>query len=177
MKLALGIVETKGLIGAVEAADAMLKAADVTLVSKEYSTGAMLVIKVLGDTASVEEAVRCGAEAAERTGELVGTLVIPNPSDEIMPLIYSTGKKGKGKKKKSAGLKKNSDKSNQKRSESDNNISNKAIDLSKMSVPQLRKTARKISKEISDFPLSGTEISVSKKDKLLKILEEYKDKI
>lgn len=87
MQLALGLIETKGLIGAIEAADAMAKAANITIVGKEKSTAALVTIKIAGEVAAVKSAVDAGAAAAQRVGELVSTHVIPRPSEEIVPLI------------------------------------------------------------------------------------------
>ncbi|MFH1198326.1 MAG: BMC domain-containing protein [bacterium] len=88
MKLALGLIETKGLIGAIEAADAMVKAAQVRLVSKEKSTAALVTVKIVGEVAAVKSAVDAGAAAAQKVGQLLSTHVIPHPSDEIENLIY-----------------------------------------------------------------------------------------
>ena len=84
MSKALGMIETKGYVGNVEAADAMAKAADVDLV-KQVSIGAgHLTILVQGDVGSVKAAVEAGAEAVARVGELVGTHVIPRPHEDIL---------------------------------------------------------------------------------------------
>ena len=84
MSKALGMIETKGYVGNVEAADAMAKAADVDLV-KQVSIGAgHLTILVQGDVGSVKAAVEAGAEAVARVGELVGTHVIPRPHGDIL---------------------------------------------------------------------------------------------
>lgn len=83
MKFALGLIETKGLIGAIEAADAMVKAAQVKLVSKERAGGALINIRVVGEVAAVKSAVDAGAAAAQRVGELVSAHVIPRPDDQM----------------------------------------------------------------------------------------------
>ena len=88
MQLALGLIETKGLIGAIEAADAMVKAANVKLVSKEKITAALVTVKIIGETAAVKSAVDAGAAAAQRVGQLVSAHVIPRPDDQIEDLIY-----------------------------------------------------------------------------------------
>lgn len=90
MQLALGLIETKGLIGAIEAADAMVKAANVKLVSKENVTGALVTVKVIGETAAVKSAVDAGAAAAQRVGQLISAHVIPRPDDQIDEIIYSS---------------------------------------------------------------------------------------
>jgi len=87
MPLALGLVETKGLIGAIEAADAMVKAANVRLVGKEKISSALITIKIVGETAAVKHAVDAGAAAAQRVGELVSIHVIPSPDEQISSLF------------------------------------------------------------------------------------------
>lgn len=87
MPLALGLVETKGLIGAIEAADAMVKAANVQLVGKEKISSALITIKIVGETAAVKHAVDAGAAAAQRVGELVSIHVIPSPDEQIASLF------------------------------------------------------------------------------------------
>lgn len=88
MQLALGLIETKGLIGAIEAADAMVKAANVKLVSKEKITAALVTVKIIGEVAAVKSAVDAGAAAAQRVGQLVSAHVIPRPDDQLEYLIY-----------------------------------------------------------------------------------------
>ncbi|MBI3189211.1 MAG: BMC domain-containing protein [Ignavibacteriales bacterium] len=85
---ALGLIETRGLIGAIEAADAMVKAAHVELIGKERVDAGFIVIKVKGDVASVKAAVDAGAAAAQRVGELISTHVIPRPDTDVEILIY-----------------------------------------------------------------------------------------
>jgi microcompartment protein CcmL/EutN len=88
LEYALGLIETRGLIGAIEAADAATKAADVTLVGKERADAGLMTIKLKGDVAAVRAAVDAGAAAAQRVGELVSAHVIPRPDDETEILIY-----------------------------------------------------------------------------------------
>ncbi len=80
---ALGMVETKGFVAALEAADAMLKAANVTLVGKTQVGGGLVAILVRGDVGAVKAATDAGAAAAERVGELISVHVIPRPHDEV----------------------------------------------------------------------------------------------
>ena len=80
---ALGMVETKGLIGSVEAADAMVKAAKVELVATEYIGAGYVTVLVRGDVGAVKAATDAGAAAARRVGELVGVHVIPNPDGAV----------------------------------------------------------------------------------------------
>jgi ethanolamine utilization protein EutM len=85
---ALGLIETRGLVGAIEAADAAVKTADVQLVGKERAEAGLITIKLRGDVAAVRAAVDAGAAAAQRVGELVSVHVIPRPDDETEQLIY-----------------------------------------------------------------------------------------
>ncbi|WP_263322349.1 ethanolamine utilization microcompartment protein EutM [Endozoicomonas sp. Mp262] len=84
---ALGMVETKGLVGAIEAADAMVKAANVTLVGKEQIGSGLVTIMVRGDVGAVKAATDAGAAAAERVGELVSVHVIPRPHSEVEVIL------------------------------------------------------------------------------------------
>jgi ethanolamine utilization protein EutM len=81
--IALGMIETRGLVGAVEAADAMCKAAKVTLIGKERSGGALMTVLVRGEVGAVKAAVEAGAAAAKRVGELVSQHVIPRPAGDL----------------------------------------------------------------------------------------------
>jgi ethanolamine utilization protein EutM len=80
---ALGMIETKGLVGSIEAADAMVKAANVVLVGKEYIGAGYVTVMVRGDVGAVKAATDAGAAAARRVGELVGVHVIPRPADDL----------------------------------------------------------------------------------------------
>lgn len=80
---ALGMVETRGLVGMIEAADAMVKAANVTIVSWEKVDAGLVTVLVRGDVGSVKAATDAGAAAARRVGELVGVHVIPRPADDL----------------------------------------------------------------------------------------------
>jgi microcompartment protein CcmL/EutN len=86
---ALGMIETKGLIGAIEAADAACKAAQVKLVSKERVGGALVNIKVVGEVAAVRSAIEAGAAAAQKVGGLVAFHIIPNPVEGLEPYIFN----------------------------------------------------------------------------------------
>ena len=82
-KLALGMIETKGLIGAIEAADAMVKAADVSLIGKEEIGHGLVTVMVRGDVGAVKAATEAGGAAADRVGDLVSVHVIPRPHSEV----------------------------------------------------------------------------------------------
>lgn len=80
---ALGMVETRGLIGAIEAADAMVKAANVTLVGREQIGSGLVTVMVRGDVGAVKAATDAGGAAAQKVGELVSVHVIPRPHSEV----------------------------------------------------------------------------------------------
>lgn len=84
---ALGMIETRGLVGAVEAADAMVKAANVTLMGKEQVGGGLVTVMVRGDVGVVKAATDAGAAAAERVGELLSVHVIPRPHTEVDAIL------------------------------------------------------------------------------------------
>lgn len=88
-KQALGMIETKGLVGAVEAADAMVKAANVTLIGRVIVGGALVTVFVRGDVGATKAAVDAGAAAADRVGELISTHVIPRPHEEVEYILPS----------------------------------------------------------------------------------------
>ena len=88
---ALGLVETRGLVGAVEAADAMVKAASVTLVGKEKIGGGYVTVMVRGDVGAVKAATDAGAAAARKVGEVVSVHVIPRPHSDIEGILPAKG--------------------------------------------------------------------------------------
>ncbi len=90
--IALGMVETKGLVGSIEAADAMVKAANVTLIGSEYVGGGFVTVMVRGDVGAVKAATDAGAAAAKRVGELVSVHVIPRPQSEVEMILPQKSK-------------------------------------------------------------------------------------
>ena len=90
--IALGMVETKGLVGAIEAADAMVKAANVTLIGSEYIGGGFVTVMVRGDVGAVKAATDAGAAAAKRVGELVSVHVIPRPHGDVEMILPKNSK-------------------------------------------------------------------------------------
>ena len=89
---ALGMIETKGLIASIEAADAMVKAANVTLIGEERVGGGLITVLVRGDVGAVKAATDAGAAAAQRVGELVSVHVIPRPHGEVETILPTSGK-------------------------------------------------------------------------------------
>ncbi len=88
---ALGMVETRGLVAAIEAADAMVKAAEVRIVALEQTVAALITIHVVGETAAVQASVDAGSSAASRVGELVSAHVIPRPADDTFGIVDGVG--------------------------------------------------------------------------------------
>lgn len=88
---ALGLIETKGLTAAINAADAMLKAATVTLLRRDSIGGGYVTVIVQGEVGAVKAAVDAGTEAAKRSGELVSVLVIPRPHPELTKIVPPEG--------------------------------------------------------------------------------------
>ena len=84
---ALGLIETRGLVGAVEAADAMVKAANVILLGREQIGGGLVTVMVRGDVGAVKAATDAGAVAAGKIGEVVSVHVIPRPHDEVEAIL------------------------------------------------------------------------------------------
>ena len=148
---ALGLVETKGLVGAIEAADAMLKTAAVQLIGIENTIAALLTVKVVGETGAVKAAVDAGASAAEKVGEMISCHVIPRPHDDTESIIYNQ-----------------SDDIN-----SGGSAANLTIEKVKtMPVRQLRSLAR----DVAGFPIQGREISRANKEILVEKFQEYFNK-
>src|SRR5882672_11144615 len=88
---ALGMIETKGFVGAVEAADAMVKAANVVLVGRQYIGAGYVTVLVRGDVGAVKAATDAGAAAARRVGELISVHVIPRPHRELEHVLEASG--------------------------------------------------------------------------------------
>ena len=148
---ALGLVETKGLVGAIEAADAMVKTAAVRLVGIENTIAALLTVKVVGETGAVKAAVDAGASAAEKVGELISCHVIPRPHEDTESIVYNQSDEIG-----SAG--------------SDANLTIEKVEA--MPVRQLRSLAR----DVSGFPIQGREISRANKEILVEKFQEYFNK-
>lgn len=87
MPKALGLIETRGLVAGIEAADAMVKAANVSIIGKEITRPALVTIKITGDVAAVKSAVDAGEAAARKVGEVVSVHVIPQPDDQIISIL------------------------------------------------------------------------------------------
>lgn len=90
--MALGMIETKGLVGSIEAADAMVKSANVTLIGRELVGGGLVTVMVRGDVGAVKAATDAGAAAAERIGELISVHVIPRPHGDVEFILPNSNK-------------------------------------------------------------------------------------
>ncbi|CUT02821.1 BMC domain-containing protein [Candidatus Kryptobacter tengchongensis] len=154
IEYALGMIETRGLVAAIEAADAACKAANVKLVGKEYIGGGYVTIKIIGEVAAVKAAVDAGAAAAQRVGELVSVHVIPRPIDDLEMLIYPE------KPYQIAGGKLQADPVDLPEAKSPDELRSY---LENFSVMQLRSIARRI----EDIELTGREISKATKEELI----------
>ncbi|WP_328812629.1 BMC domain-containing protein [Paradesulfitobacterium ferrireducens] len=97
MSSALGLIETKGLTAAIEAADAMLKAANVILVGTEKIGSGLVTVMVRGEVGAIKAATEAGAEAAQRVGELVAVHVIPRPHADVEKMLPAGAKTAKSK--------------------------------------------------------------------------------
>jgi ethanolamine utilization protein EutM len=135
---ALGMIETKGLVGAVAATDAMSKAASVELLGRQQSGVGLVSIAVAGDVADVKVSVDAGAQAAERVGELVAMHVIARPEEETARLLQDGTSVG-------------------------NDRPVTMADIMATPVRQLRRLAR----DFADFPIQGREISRANKRELV----------
>lgn len=143
---AIGIIETVGLVGSVEASDAMTKCAEVDLLGREDIGGGLHSVWVQGDVGSVRAALEAGVRAAEAVGELHGVLLIPRPHDELQLLVAEVSGGAFHRHVRIPT----------------------AASLSEMNVHQLRALAR----ELPEFPMKGREISRANREQLLGPLRE-----
>jgi len=146
---ALGLVETKGLVGAIEAADAGLKAANVELLGSERADAGLVTVMFGGDVAAVKAACDAGAAAAERVGQLVGVHVIPRPSP-MLAAIETDESPGKRAGEESAPAQ----------------LPNGSWDIAALEgakVVELRDMARRV----DNFPLKGRDVARASREELL----------
>lgn len=180
------MVETRGLVGAIEAADAMVKAANVKLLGKEYTKSGLVLVKVIGEVGAVKASVSAGAAAAEKIGELVGTHVIPRPDEMTETILHhkddqdssSAGKPVLRKKpvSKSTSVKKTPPVSSTEQTDffgstpaSEQNVRVSWPDLEAMNVQDLRRFARKV----KGLGIKGRQISKANRDQLLGELSQF----
>ncbi len=153
---ALGLVETRGLTAAIEAADAIAKAADVRLVAVEKTVAALMTVQVVGEVAAVQAAVDAGRRAAERVGEVVGAHVIPRPDADVRLMLALD--------RPTLSKQVNKDKSDKSASALPTQE-----ELENMSVRSLRTLAR----SLTNFPIQGRTIAQTRKQALLEAFASY----
>lgn len=172
--LALGMVETRGLVGALEAADAGTKAADVRLLGRELADAGLVTVYFEGDVAAVRAAVDAGAAAARRIGELVSVHVIPRPHPDSGLAVHPEAR---------AGTPQPSDRARRPSSRrggapgpaesvalADPGTLPTRAELASMRVVELRRLAR----SLPGFPLQGRAVSRAGRDELLRAFDAYR---
>lgn len=159
---ALGMVETRGLIAAIEAADAMVKAAEVTILGIEQTVAALMTVHAVGETAAVQAAVDAGAAAASRVGDLVSAHVIPRPAEETYSVVDSESFLTPARPKGGAG-RKSAARTVRSQRASPRPAAADTQDLESLTVRELRQLAR----QTSGFPIHGREIARANKKQLL----------
>ena len=157
---ALGLLETRGLVAAIEAADAMLKTADVEMQGMEQTMAAMITIHIRGEVAAVKAAIDAGAAAAERVGELVSAHVIPRPADEVEEFLQAEH-----------AVETEQAASESSVTQSVGSAPLEDADLEKLTVKELRSLAR----GIEGFPIQGRSIARANKAELLKSFRKEDD--
>ena len=142
---AIGLIETQGLVGIIEAADAAVKAANVQLVGFEEIGGGLVLIRFSGDVASVQMAVQAGVDAARQVSEVIGHHVIPGPHADLLDLLNETAVKGRSASAERPALE----------------------DLAHLPVANLRQLVR----QIPEAQLKGRQVSRANKETLLTELQ------
>ena len=175
MNEALGLIETKGLVGSIEAADAMVKAANVRLIGKTFVGGGLVTVMITGDVGAVKAATDAGAAAAERVGQLISVHVIARPHNEISSILQDQETQTIHKK----ATVKTADQVKEKVDEPNASVNEKVIEagdytgtlkeLEKLTVADLRHYVRKL----EGFSIAGREISKANKGTLLQELKKY----
>jgi microcompartment protein CcmL/EutN len=181
MPKALGLIETKGLVAAIEAADAMLKAANVAFAGKTVIRPALVTIKVVGETAAVRSAVDAGSAAASRIGQVVSTHIIPQPDDQLISMLPEIDESIT-----EVTPKRSAEKEETKIEETSSGIltrlrkevlgkeestgAGNIDDIDSMNVHQLRHLAR----SIPEFPIKGRKISRANREELINYFRNLK---
>ncbi len=167
LEYALGMVETRGLIGSIEAADVMVKTANVHVLNTEYIKNGFVTVKIIGEVAAVKAAVDAAAAAAARVGQVIATHVIPRPAEEVESIL---GKKaGRETEKRSEAPRHKSPTTVQAAKVSEPVTADEAgylAELQSMSVHQLRTLAR----NVGGLSIAGRQISKANKDVLIREL-------
>ncbi len=169
MREALGLLETKGLIAAIEGADAMVKAANVRLAGKTIVGGGLVTIVVYGDVGAVKASVDAGLAAATRVGTVVSSHVIPRPHDEIERILTGYFNEDEGDKFADSVETLEITKEILEENVKKHGLNGTLEMIKKISVVKLRHLAR----EFSGLRITGRDISKANKEKLLLELREY----
>ncbi len=177
LEYALGMVETRGLIGSIEAADVMVKTANVRVLNTEYLKNGFVTIKIIGEVAAVKAAVDAASAAAARVGQVIATHVIPRPAEEVEPLIKTYDKGRPSSPAPSAEPPRQKKPAVQRETKSaapppSANDDDYLAQLDAMSVHQLRTLAR----SVGGLSIAGREISRANKDILIKELMQKRSK-
>ena len=159
---ALGLLETHGLVAGIEAADAMLKTAEVRLVSIEQTIPALITIKIVGDVASVQASVDAGRAAAERVGRVVSAHMIPRPAAEVRAMMELDGPR----KPRTSSSSSSSSSAPKQRKSGRARSAEQQPDYESMTVRELRAAVR----DIPDFPIQGRDVARARKSELLEHL-------
>lgn len=166
MQLALGLIETKGLVGAIEAADAMAKAADVTIIGKEKITAALVTIKIRGEVAAVRSALDAGAAAAQRIGQLVAVHIIPRPDDQIDPILTDEPQSASMPEDQSSDIE-----DDETEDDALDNGEVEHVDISQINIDELETLnvhrLRRLARGLDDFPIKGRDISKANRQVLI----------
>ncbi len=163
---ALGMIETRGLVAAIEAADAMVKTAQVSIVSVEQTVAALITIHVFGETAAVQAAVDAGRAAAERVGELLSSHVIPRPDADVRKLILDEAGVLHKEIRNQGTSRRSGDSGTAAGTKAESSAS---ADLESMTVRQLRSLAR----DTPGLPIQGREIARANKQTLVDLLRKH----
>ncbi len=171
LEYALGMVETRGLIGSIEAADVMVKTANVHVLGSEYIKNGFVTIKIIGEVAAVKAAVDAASAAAARVGQVIATHVIPRPAAEIEHILHNVRRPEKLHEEAPAIVKEKKQKEKQADPPSDQQtlfVPSTEFDeyrkqLEGMTVPQLRTVAR----NEGGLGIAGREISKANKEQLI----------
>lgn len=174
---ALGLIETIGAVGGIEAADAALKAARVKLVGKEYADAGLHLIKLIGEVAAVRAAVDAGAAAAQRVGQLAGTHVIPRPDIQLEEWMFAptgTPKRLAFTRAPRLGMTRVTD-ADDDGSTDDAPVGTPGVlpdDFAELPVRELRAVVR----TLAEFPLQGRQISTATREQLLDAIREWQSR-
>ena len=181
LEYALGLIETRGLVGSIEAADVMVKTANVHILGTEYIKNGLVTVQIIGEVAAVKAAVDAGSAAAARVGQVVSTHVIPRPAEEIESILKKISSAPAMKAEETAGSPSEVKKRPRTRKASPKPETGDLFNpsttdteyraqLDGMTVPQLRTLAR----EVGGLGIAGREISRANKEQLISELVKKK---